>query len=230
MIHQGMIKMKRLNIFVDETGEFGFNGDGASRLYGISFVFHEQDNDISNEINNLNNRLDKIGYTNMIHTSALIMKKGEYYNYNIDKRKNIFNSIYTFAKRVNTKYYTIIIDKKYTDNYKILKKKLTTEVQTMINNYEAFFKNFDKIILYYDNGQEPIGKILDSLFNFTTYNHIITFNHTEKRLFQVADMLTFIAKYDYKNKHKIQLTKAEKYFFKDKEMGIIIKELRRKKL
>ena len=29
--------MKRLNIFVDETGEFGF-GNGASELYGVSFV------------------------------------------------------------------------------------------------------------------------------------------------------------------------------------------------
>jgi hypothetical protein len=33
--------MKRLNIFVDETGEFGFD-DGSSRLYGVSFTFHEQ--------------------------------------------------------------------------------------------------------------------------------------------------------------------------------------------
>ena len=30
--------MKRLNIFVDETGEFGF-GNGASELYGVSFLF-----------------------------------------------------------------------------------------------------------------------------------------------------------------------------------------------
>lgn len=36
--------MKRLNIFIDETGGFGF-GDGTSRLYGISFVFHEQNNE-----------------------------------------------------------------------------------------------------------------------------------------------------------------------------------------
>ena len=40
--------MKRLNIFVDETGEFGFE-KGTSELYGVSFTFHEQDNDISKE-------------------------------------------------------------------------------------------------------------------------------------------------------------------------------------
>ena len=50
--------IKRLNIFVDETGEFGY-GVKSSMLYGISFTFHEQDNDISGELNNLNNRLMK---------------------------------------------------------------------------------------------------------------------------------------------------------------------------
>lgn len=40
--------MKRLNIFVDETGEFGFD-NGASDLYGVSFTFHEQSVDIKNE-------------------------------------------------------------------------------------------------------------------------------------------------------------------------------------
>ena len=40
--------MKRLNIFVDETGEFGFD-KGASELYGVSFTFHEQDDDITPE-------------------------------------------------------------------------------------------------------------------------------------------------------------------------------------
>lgn len=37
--------MKRLNIFVDETGEFGFD-KGASELYGISFTFHEHQDSI----------------------------------------------------------------------------------------------------------------------------------------------------------------------------------------
>lgn len=45
--------MQRLNIFVDETGEFGFD-KGSSELYGISFTFHEQANDISEDLKKLN--------------------------------------------------------------------------------------------------------------------------------------------------------------------------------
>ena len=83
--------MRRLNIFVDETGEFGF-GKGASKLYGVSFTFHEQNHDIMPEIEKLNNRLYKIGYTNMIHMADLIMRRGDYKNYDMATRKSIFNS------------------------------------------------------------------------------------------------------------------------------------------
>ena len=117
--------MKRLNIFVDETGEFGFGNDSAE-LYGVSFTFHEQNIDIMPEINKLNNRLSKIGYTNMIHMADLIMRREDYKNFNIAMRKSIFNAIYQFSRRIPVKYKTIIIDKKYTDNSRILKQKLIT--------------------------------------------------------------------------------------------------------
>ena len=98
--------MKRLNIFVDETGEFGFE-EGKSELYGVSFTFHEQDDDIMTEVNKLNNRLDRIGYTNMIHMADLIMRRGDYRNFDIAIRKSIFNAIYQFSRRIKVKYKTI---------------------------------------------------------------------------------------------------------------------------
>ena len=43
-------------------------------------------------------------------------------------------------------------------------------------------------------------------------------------------MLTFIDKYAYKNKHKMQLTKAEKYFFEEEEIRKIIIKLNKNRL
>ena len=193
--------MKRLNIFVDETGEFGF-GKGASRLYGVSFTFHEHTDDITTELRKLNFRLSQIGYTNMIHMADLIMHRGDYSKFNIDTRKGIFKSIYHFSRKIPVKYYTIIIDKKYSN----------------------------KIVMYYDNGQETLGIILDSIFSrFEGFEHRIEFNHKEKRLFQVSDMLTYIDKFDYKYKNKISFTKGEKYFFTYDEIRKILRELNKKR-
>lgn len=230
MIKGGIIGiMKRLNIFVDETGEFGF-GKGASSLYGVSFTFHEHNDDISLELDNLNKRLNKIGYTNMIHMADLIMKRGDYSNFDIKMRKSIFNSIYQFSKKVPIKYHTIIINKKYANTNKLLKQQLLYKINEMIKRNESYFEKFDKIIMYYDNGQEVLGVILNSIFlRFNGFEHRINFNHKEKRLFQVSDMLTFIDKYDYKYRNKLSFTNGEKYFFSNEEIRKVLKELNKKK-
>lgn len=222
--------IKRLNIFVDETGEFGY-GVKSSMLYGISFIFHEQDNDISGELNNLNNRLMKIGYTNMIHMSDLIMRRGDYSKFDIKMRKSIFNSIYQFSRKIPVKYHTIIIDKRFIDNGNVLRKQIINEVNQMIKNNEGYFNKFDKIVMYYDNGQEPLGYILDSLFiRFNSYEHRVKFDHVEKRLFQVSDMLTYVDKAIYKHKKNIKYEKSELYFFGNDELRRIAKELNKKRL
>ena len=221
--------MKRLNIFVDETGEFGF-GTGASELYGVSFTFHEHNDDIMPELLKLNERLDKIGYTNMIHMADLIMHRGDYVNFNIDTRKSIFKAIYHFSRKISVKYHTIIIDKKYTDNSRILRQKLSTDINKMIKENESYFEKFDEIVMYYDNGQETLGIILDSIFSrFEGFEHRVDFDHKEKRLFQVSDMLTYIDKFDYKYKNKMSFTRGEKYFFTYDEIRKILRELNKKR-
>lgn len=215
---------------MDETGEFGF-GKNASRLYGVSLTFHEQSDDISVNLDKLNERLSRIGYTDMIHMADLIMKRGDYRSFDIKVRKSIFNAIYQFSRRIKVKYRTIIVDKKYTDSNKVLREKLTYKINSMIIENESYFSKFDRIIMYYDNGQEILGNILDLLFGkFDGYEHIVDFNHKEKRLFQVSDMLTYIDKYDYKYKHKISFAKSEKYFFDEEEIRRILKELNKKRL
>lgn len=224
-----MNNIKRLNIFVDETGEFGF-GPKASKLYGISFTFHEQDINIENEIKNLNDRLIKIGYSGMIHMADLIMKRGDYSNFSIITRKNIFKAIYHFSRKIKVKYKTIIIDKKYTNDSTILRQKLSIEINKMINEHRNYFNKFDKIVMYYDNGQETLSIILETIFfQFEKFEHKRDFNHKEKRLFQVSDMLTYIDKYDYKYKNKMKFSNSEKFFFTKDEIRKILRELNKKR-
>ncbi len=137
-----MIKIKRLNIFIDESGDFGFV-DGSSDLYAVSFTLHESSNSINGELNYLNESLNKQIY----------------------------------------------------------------------------------------NGQETLGAILDIVFILNDkIERRIDFNHIEKRLFQVSDMLTFIDKLDYKYHNNMAFTKAEKYFFTNQEIVYIKRKLKHKRL
>lgn len=95
---------------------------------------------------------------------------------------------------------------------------------------ENYLIKFNKIVQYYDNGQEVFGAILDSIFlRFDEFEHRIDFDHKEKRLFQVSDMLTYIDKCDYKYENKISFGKSEKYFFNFEEIRKILKELNKKR-
>ena len=85
--------------------------------------------------------------------------------------------------------------------------------------------------MYYDNGQEALGVILDRIFSkFNNFEHRVDFNHEEKRLFQVSDMLTYIDKSDYKYKNKLFFSKSEKYFLTVEKIRKILKELNKKRL
>lgn len=226
-----MVKIeKRLNIFIDESGDFGFS-EGSSKLFAISFVLHESEKSIKNELEYLNNQLTKLNYLGMIHLAYLVAKRGEYEQFSFERRRKIFWSIFYFTKRVNIKIHTIILDKKYMNERQQQIILLTQKIEKWMQNIKAYLDSFDRIVVYYDNGQDNIVAILNEIFsNIPNVEKRTEFNHTEKRLFQVADMLTVIDKIIYKHRHKIPLTKAELHFFNVKDILNIIRYLKNKRM
>ena len=225
-----MSTIKRLNIFIDESGDFGFV-KGSSDLYAVSFTLHESSNSIANELKYLNRKLDELNYDGMIHLAYLVAKRGDYSHFDLERRKSIFWAIFYFSNRVKVKIRTVIIDKKYINKKMQLNMALAREIGQFINDNNAYFDTFDKIVIYYDNGQETLATILDTLFATNPkVERKIEFDHIKKRLFQVSDMLTVIDKLDYKRKNNITFTKAEKYFFNGKDFRHIINLLRNKRI
>lgn len=166
----------------------------------------------------------------MIHTANLITKREEYVSYDIRKRAEIFNALYQFARKIPAKYHSIIIDKKYHNTKNQLRKHLYREMEELIYKNKSYFSKFDKVVIYYDNGQKTVGIILDeTLGKLNGYIHKIDFNHTEKKLFQVADMLTYLDKFEYKNNKKIPLVTHEKYFHNYINFKKIIQTLNKKR-
>lgn len=167
----------------------------------------------------------------MIHLADLVAKRGDYANFNLEQRKNIFWSIFYFSKRVKVKIHTVIIDKRFKNNRAQLNRELALEISKFFNLINEYMNEFEKVVVYYDNGQEALGAIIDTLLiNKNNVEHRIEFNHKEKRLFQVSDMLTFIDKIVYKHNNNIKLTRSEKYFFSIKDILGIIRQLKNKRI
>ena len=215
--------MTQLNIYVDETGDFGFSKN-SSLLYGVAFVLHEQKNNINNEIKVFKDKLLTLNYDSMIHTAELVKNRDEYRNYSLKDRRIIFNILYQFTRRAKINYFIIFVKKNYKNSKLQLKKDLEYELNRKINSYLNYFQKFDKIVLYYDNGQEYLGKIIDKIFSqFNNYKHIVEFDHKEKVLFQVADMLTYLYKIELNSKKY-----DDTFFITEEELRKTIKELNNK--
>lgn len=125
-----MRTIKRLNIFIDESGDFGFV-KGSSDLYTVSFTLHESSNSIENELKYLNRKLDELNYYGMIHLAYLVAKRGDYSHFDLERRKSIFWAIFYFSNRVKVKIRTVIIDKKYINKKMQLNMALATILDTL---------------------------------------------------------------------------------------------------
>ena len=90
--------MKKLNIFIDESGDFGIN-DNASDLYVVSFVFLSSLNNIEPFLNAFKERVNKLQFTKMIHTADLIRHKRDYKDLSIPQYISLYNK---FSSHMDT--------------------------------------------------------------------------------------------------------------------------------
>ena len=65
---------------------------------------------------------------------------------------------------------------------------MSRELGRFVRGRLAFFQSFDKIIVYYDNGQREISTIINAVFNVLVDAEIRKVKPSDYRLFQAADM------------------------------------------
>lgn len=68
--------------------------------------------------------------------------------------------------------------------------KLSKAIADVLRSNETFWNGFDRVIIYYDNGQIELTKILTSVFS-TLYTHVDfrKVKPVDYKLFQIADLI-----------------------------------------
>ena len=139
---------------------------------------------------------DLLGHKGMIHTALLVSRKNQYNKWSFEKRKDVFSTLYNFARKIGVRLKSVVIDKKYFNMRIRLKKKLKDEMEKFIRENGNYINSYKKVIIFYDD-VEFVSK----------------FNHEDNRIFQVADMLTVFDKLDFKIKNRLLLVRMRKSFF-----------------
>jgi hypothetical protein len=126
----------------------------------------------------------------------------------------------------------VIIAKKECKNHDELVSRLSKELNRFAIEHQEFFFSFENTIVYYDNGQQEVKNIINTVFsiNFVNVEFRIV-KPIDYKLFQVSDYICSFELLELKQKNG-NLSKAEKiFFYKPQELKKqFLNELHKKRL
>lgn len=224
--------MKELSIFIDESGDFGEVKERPA-YYLVTFVFHDQKEDIRQQVLKLEESVRISGFhLEYIHTGPLIRREEVFANYSIDERRKLLYKMLNFVNVCPIRYMTVVVDRKEAADKIKLSGKLAKEINTAFREHSDFFMEFDKVIVYYDNGQIELSAILNAVFSIYFSN--VEFRKAEPqkyRLLQAADFICSMELLKIKKNEKRLSKSEEKFFYKPQELKkTFFKSIEKKKM
>lgn len=208
------IQMKDLSVFVDESGDFG-PYDYHTPYYIVTLVFHDQDMDVTDAIRHFERSLTEMDLPaqHIVHAGPLIRREELYLNMSVDERKKIFNRAFNFLRTTEIAYKAFIVEKKHIESSLDLVAALSKQLTRFFQKHYAYFTRYDRVILYYDNGQVELTKMLVSLLHafFSRVEHRQA-KPSNYRLLQAADIICTMVLTELKAQNAM-LSKSELSFF-----------------
>lgn len=224
--------MRELSIFIDESGDFGELKERPA-YYLVTMVFHNQGIDLSKEIEILETSMRTAGFdVEYIYTGPVIRREQIFSSYSLNERRKLLYKMLYFYNQCDIYHDTVVVNRKEAFDKTSLTGRLSKELKRMITKHYAYFEQFDKIIVYYDNGQIELSAILNAVL--TALFKEVEFRKAEPqkyRLLQVADFVCSIELLKIKRKEKRLSRSEEMFFYKPQELKKpFIKSLEEKRL
>ncbi|DAB16862.1 TPA: hypothetical protein CPT98_07075 [Candidatus Gastranaerophilales bacterium HUM_19] len=219
--------MSELGIFIDESGFFETNNiqdRGLKDLYIVSFLFHNKSVAIENDVQILEKFLVEIGFNPQtpIHTMPLIRSKSPYSILSGKLRRKLFQNLFQFMRKLKLKHRTFVCDKKYCSTKQAIKKNLDNYINKMVSDNYEFFNKFDEVVIYYDEGQDYLTKILHNIFakNLNNVRFKENVSQIEYRLLQCADMVCSLELINQRKQNGEHIKAIENFFISDRNYNL----------
>ncbi len=179
--------MKELSVFVDESGNRGFD----SKYYLLTLVFHDQDEPLTPHIDGYEQTLAVSGLDNIpLHLNPLMRAGGDYAALPTETRLRLLNRFAAFAVKIPFTYRTFAYEKRAFANDESLFATMRRDLVYFLFEHLVYFQAFDKVKIYYDDGQGDVTKALHSGFEYALGKQAVVYRDgspEDYRLQQVAD-------------------------------------------
>lgn len=148
------------------------------------------------------------------YTQPPLIRKEEMFNSEPpNKRRALFTKLFYFTLKCDIQYKTFSFEKRQFENTFKLEGRMAKEMSEFIRKNLEFFQSFENVILYYDNGQHELNRILNVVFS-TELSHYEARKVLPKdyKLFQTADLICTLQLLALKCRHG-GLSKSEYLIF-----------------
>ena len=229
------MKSSEISVFIDESGRFLYP-DKDSCFYVLGMVFHDQSQDITNQLLELSRSEAELGLEDhCFHAGPLIRKEKGYEFMSRPFRGKIFARMMAFASHVDFRYHCLYVDKRYISTQKQIVDKLKNSLVEFGNTSGSILKTADRIKIYYDCGQSPVTNMLHESFTQMQIQNVefaqgVT--PSRFRLFQLADLVCTVRLIELRLINGLKMTQSETRFFggpRDFKRNVL-KKLKRKEI
>lgn len=204
--------MLEISLFVDESGEIGTE----SKYYLLTLVFHEQNNSISHAINAYENDIRMKHLPDIpLHASPLMNGNDEYTGMDIQDRKRLLQSFFTMLQHLPVKYHAFAYKKSEFEDGPALEARIKRDIVNLIFDNLDYLQRFDKVKVYYDDGQYVVTKALHDAVEYALSTNAIMYKNSgpkDYRLAQTADLICTLELTALKFEAK-EATKTDNRFF-----------------
>ena len=175
--------MNEISIFVDESG----GQNGHSKYYALTLVFHDQSNNIAKTLYEHERGLAIRGLANLpFHAGPILNGHDEYEGLDFKTRKSYFSLFFMDVQKMPIAYHTFVYKRNDVGDSAKLTARMKRDLISLFFDKLDYFQSFDKVKIYYDNGQEMVAHALHGAVEYAISKESILFRKTKASDFMLA--------------------------------------------
>ncbi len=181
--------MKELSVFCDESGI----QEGASKYYLVTVVIHDQSDDIASIITQYEMTLSERGLPDIpFHATPLLRAHDAYKDMDIETRKHLLSAFATFVRYLPIQYKSFVFQSKQFKDAKALQTQIRKSLIGFLFDEIEYFQSFDKVKIYYDNGQSAVTDALHSAIEYALSTNVPIYKDSDYRKFRLSQAADYL--------------------------------------
>ena len=210
------MREKDISVFVDESGSFD-SSRSPSRYYIVTFVFHDTECPISDDVARLGQSLAEINLPqdHCIHTGPLIRREPPYHNMSREERRAVLSRMMAFVRNAPIQYHAFAVDKRFASEPRAMHDALLRSMVQFVISKLDVLDGCECLKVYYDNGQPQVKELLKETFAVLSSKTVFVdgVRPSDYRLFQAADFLCSMELIRTKLDEERHISESERAFF-----------------